>query len=137
MALWLPSFWPLSIVTNYLYREMLLENPQFMEAFDVTFLEGEDQKLIPAHGGARWVLTDMISRRPYSGELRADVMAFQLRVTLTNGREVLSFPMPLRRVVADHREVYKAGLAFVERAKGGATLDDALRELEEERKGAA
>ncbi|WP_326680888.1 hypothetical protein [Streptomyces sp. NBC_01237] len=133
---WMPSFWPVGVAMRYAFRR-LLEMPVIAQFFDFTFLEGEDQKVIPAHGGVRWVLADLISRGPYPQRWYTALMAFQLRVTLTNGREIRSRPMPLRRVVAEHREVYKAGLAFVERSKGDVTLDDALKELEEERKGTA
>ncbi|MZD52670.1 hypothetical protein [Streptomyces sp. SID5606] len=103
----------------------------------VEVIDGADQMSIPAFGGVRWVLDEKFTVMARPSWLASRTLLFQVQVTLTNGQEVRS---RRRRYISAKRSstlTYTLARTLREvaarRRAPVATLDDALRELEEQR----
>ncbi|MFD5445964.1 hypothetical protein [Streptomyces tendae] len=104
----------------------------------VEVIEGADHMSVPAFGGVRWILDEAFTVMARPSWLASRTLLFQVQVTLTNGQEVRSRRYRYLAAKRSNSVTYLLATHFraivAQRGAPVTTLDDALRELEEERK---
>ncbi|MDO0937142.1 hypothetical protein QQY66_37525 [Streptomyces sp. DG2A-72] len=103
---------PYNPILRSLINRELLNYPELDSWTGIEFLEGGDRKKIEPFGGARWILQDKLSamattwiEKGLPDFLFSVATSLQLRVTLTNGREIYSHPISLRKLAKENDRV--------------------------------